>query len=562
MITDLPRNWYKTTIGEVFIVTLGQSPPSSTYNDHGEGLPFFQGKAEFDDVYPVTRKWCGSPKKIAQKGDILLSVRAPVGPTNIANTKCCIGRGLASIRPVDGIDNKFILHFFRSVERYLAKIGTGTTFNAITGDKLKGFQISLPPLPEQHRIVGKIEELFTKLDKGIESLKQAQAQLKRYRQSVLKAAVEGRLTAKWRELGKDEFEPADKLLERILQERRYKWEAEKLAKYKSKGKKPPKNWQDKYKEPTPPDTTDLPELPEGWVLLTVEMISEWSNGKGLTKKQIMAGEYPVFGGNGINGYHNSYLSKSECIVVGRVGAHCGNIHIAPNKSWITDNAIYTKWISRLSNIQFVGLALSNKNLNKISGGSGQPYVSQSLLNPLQIALPSLDEQNQIIVDIMREYSIIDEVEKTIEIELIRSQSLRQSILKRAFEGKLVPQDPNYLPAPQPGKYYIYVLECSNGSYYIGQTENIEKRWCAHTGGKGADWTRKYPPVALVHWEEYNSRANAAKREKELKTGFGRKWIKREIKAGRLRQAGEPASVLLERIKSEKAKYKKSKQMEI
>ena len=155
MITDLPRNWCDTTIGEVFTVTLGQSPPSSTYNSHGEGLPFFQGKAEFGDIYPVTRKWCSSPKKIAQKGDVLLSVRAPVGPTNIAPTKCCIGRGLASIRPVDGIDTKFILYFFRSVERYLAKSGTGTTFNAITGDTLKGFPISLPPLSEQHRIVAK-----------------------------------------------------------------------------------------------------------------------------------------------------------------------------------------------------------------------------------------------------------------------------------------------------------------------------------------------------------------------------------------------------------------------
>lgn len=148
MNIDLPRNWCKMTIGEVFIVTLGQSPPSSTYNSHGEGLPFFQGKAEFGDIYPVAKKWCSSPKKIAQRGDVLLSVRAPVGPTNIAPTKCCIGRGLSSIRPVDGIDTKFILYFFRSVERYLAKSGTGTIFNAITGDKLKDLPIPIPPLPE------------------------------------------------------------------------------------------------------------------------------------------------------------------------------------------------------------------------------------------------------------------------------------------------------------------------------------------------------------------------------------------------------------------------------
>ena len=104
----------------------------------------------------------------------------------------------------------------------------------------------------------------------MDALQQVQIQLKRYRQSVLKAAVEGRLTAEWREQNKDELEPADKLLERILKERREKWEAEQLANYKAKGKTPPDNWQSKYKEPKPPNTTDLPELPEGWVWTTFE----------------------------------------------------------------------------------------------------------------------------------------------------------------------------------------------------------------------------------------------------------------------------------------------------
>jgi len=253
--SDLPRNWCKTTIGEVFSITLGQSPPSSTYNGQGEGLPFFQGKAEFEDLYPVPRKWCSSPKKIAQKGDVLLSVRAPVGPTNIAPEECCIGRGLASIRPVNGMETKFVLYFFRSIERYLEKSGTGTTFNAITGDKLKNLSIFLPPLKEQHRIVAKMEELFTKLDAGVESLKQVQAQLKCYRQSILKAAVEGRLTAEWREQHKDELEPADKLLERIQEEKK-------------------KRLDTKYKVPKSPDTGKSPELPENWKYTTLKSISD------------------------------------------------------------------------------------------------------------------------------------------------------------------------------------------------------------------------------------------------------------------------------------------------
>ena len=110
-----------------------------------------------------------------------------------------------------------------------------------------------------------MKNLFTKLDAGIESLKQVQTLLKKYRQSVLKSAVEGKLTSEWRKQHKDELEPADKLLERILKERKEKWEAEQLANFKAKGKKPPKNWQNKYKEPTPPDTSNLPELPDGWM---------------------------------------------------------------------------------------------------------------------------------------------------------------------------------------------------------------------------------------------------------------------------------------------------------
>jgi predicted GIY-YIG superfamily endonuclease len=125
-------------------------------------------------------------------------------------------------------------------------------------------------------------------------------------------------------------------------------------------------------------------------------------------------------------------------------------------------------------------------------------------------------------------------------------------LKKAFEGKLVPQDPNDLPAPRPGVWFVYVLECEDGSYYKGITKDILERWKQHARGKGAEWTAKHPPRKLVHWEEFSSESAAAEREKELKTGFGRKWLDREIRAGRTRQAGEPASELLARIKAERS----------
>jgi type I restriction enzyme, S subunit len=133
-------------------VIAGQSPPSSTYNKTGEGIPFFQGKTDFGELYPVTRMWCSEPLKISLPNDILISVRAPVGPTNINNVKACIGRGLSAIRCSNRIDLKFLLHFLRFNEQKIADKGTGSTFKAITQKELKLLEIPLLPLAEQQKI--------------------------------------------------------------------------------------------------------------------------------------------------------------------------------------------------------------------------------------------------------------------------------------------------------------------------------------------------------------------------------------------------------------------------
>lgn len=169
-------------------IIAGQSPESKYYNSTGEGIPFFQGKADFGELYPKVRVYCSSPTKIAQYNDILLSVRAPVGPTNLSPGTVCIGRGLAAIRPDDSLDLKYLLYYFRYFETQLSAKGTGTTFKAINQKLIKNLEIPIPPLNEQFRIVTHIEELFSELDKAVDTLKTTKEQLEVYRQAVLKDA--------------------------------------------------------------------------------------------------------------------------------------------------------------------------------------------------------------------------------------------------------------------------------------------------------------------------------------------------------------------------------------
>ena len=129
------------TLSSVAEIIMGQSPPSDTYNDQGEGLPFYQGKTDFGLKYPAPRLYCTAPQKTAEAGDILISVRAPVGPTNIAPEKSCIGRGLAAIR-AKGIDAEFLFFNLRYVEPYIASLGTGSTFTAINKHHLADFEVN------------------------------------------------------------------------------------------------------------------------------------------------------------------------------------------------------------------------------------------------------------------------------------------------------------------------------------------------------------------------------------------------------------------------------------
>jgi type I restriction enzyme, S subunit len=181
------------------------------------------------------------------------------------------------------VDRRFLCYQINSayiVEQFKDQT-KGTTRPRVNLTKIRALRARLCPLPEQVRIVAKLEELLSDLDAGVAELQAARKKLQQYRQSLLKAAVEGALTADWREAQRQQGTPAEtgaQLLARILTERRAQWEAKQLAKFKEQGKAPPKDWQNKYPEPVKPDTSDLPSLPMGWVWASLDMLGEIASG--------------------------------------------------------------------------------------------------------------------------------------------------------------------------------------------------------------------------------------------------------------------------------------------
>mgnify|MGYP000119282894 CR=1 FL=1 len=153
-------------LDEFCLINMGQSPDSSTYNEAKNGLPFFQGNADFGELYPMVRMWCTEPTKIAQKEDILISVRAPIGALNVANCKCCIGRGLAALRVnEDKCVQKYLWYALSNKVDELNSKGTGSTFKAINKKILAETEIPLPPLAEQRKIAAvldKVSDLIAK----------------------------------------------------------------------------------------------------------------------------------------------------------------------------------------------------------------------------------------------------------------------------------------------------------------------------------------------------------------------------------------------------------------
>ena len=436
----LPIGWANTQLGVILMNFESGGRPKGGVRNITAGIPSIggehltaDGKFNFEEIRYIPHEFYEEMTKgKIQKGDVLIvKDGATTGKTAIIRSdfpyeKAAVNEHVFITRPFQDVDNLYLFYYLYSPygQDYVQKNFKGTAQGGINLTFAKETFIPLPPTEEQHRIVAKIEELFTKLDAGIEALKKIKAQLKRYRQAVLKYAFEGKLTAEWRKAHKNELEPASVLLIKVKEER------------KKKGG---------FKELPQVDTSNLSELPESWTWTPLGRIVEFEYGKGLRKdRRVFGGTVPVYGSNGIVGYHDIPLTNNACLVIGRKGA-LGEVHLSRVPCWPIDTTYYV-YASNGINLYFLYYLLCTLRLNALDKSTAIPGLNRNDAYKLSIPVASTIEQQKIVEEIDRHFSMADEIERVVDQGLKQAERLRQSILKRAFAGKLVPQDPNDEPA--------------------------------------------------------------------------------------------------------------------
>jgi type I restriction enzyme, S subunit len=366
-----------------------------------------------------------------RSGSVALNHRAILG------VRACIVSHIGILRQFHkDIDVRWLYWFL--VRYDMSVIAKQTTGLDLVGfSDIKKISVPVASLPEQRRIVAEIEKQFSRLEEGVGALRRVQANLKRYRAAVLKAACEGQLVPTEAERqraegrgtrGGGKYETGEELLARILAERR-------------------KNWQGrgKYKEPAGPDTSRLGKLPAGWAWAIVDQITENHDGRRVPLKSadrdMRPGQYPYYGASGVIDDIDDYLFDGEYLLIAEDGANLLSRSTpiafkATGKFWVNNHAHIVQTCGGIP-LAYLSIYLNGKDLAFSITGSAQPKLTQAALNKIPVPLPPFAEQSRIVAEVERRLSVVEEMEATVKANLQRATRLRQSILQKSFGGKLV-----------------------------------------------------------------------------------------------------------------------------
>lgn len=485
-VSTLPQSWSHAKISEITFVNpkLDKSEIPDDLEVSFVPMPAVQAESGIIDV-SGKRKFLEVKKGYTPflEGDVLFAKITPC----MENGKMAVvpevrnGLGFGStefhvLRAKSAVSAKYIYYYvssqsFRREAEHNMSGAVGQ--RRVTTPYLSECEVPLPPSNEQHRIVAKIEELFSELDKGIENLKTAQAQLKVYRQALLKHAFEGKLTAQWREQNRDKLETAEALLARIQKERAQRYQQQ-LADWEASGKQGSKP---KAPKPLPPlgaeELAELPELPEGWGYTRVGALIDEpaygtskkcdyeSKGKGVLRiPNVVSGKidtsdlkYAKFDDDEITAYQ---LEVGDILTI----RSNGSVSIVGQCALVSDkdtDYLYAGYLIKLRPLHsivepsyllnaFSCHSVRKQIENKSKSTSGVNNINSGELQSLVVAVCDINEQKQIMVEIESRLSEADQLDQTLATSLQQAEALRQSILKRAFSGQLVAQDASDEPA--------------------------------------------------------------------------------------------------------------------
>ena len=460
----LPNGWAMATVGDLADYVNGRAFKPTEWKDAGKPIIRIQNLNKVDAKYNFSPE-NHEEKYLVRNGDLLFAWSASLGAYIWQGGDAWLNQHIFVVHSKKCTTKLFVFYLLEKITAELYAKAHGSGMVHVTKGKFESTEISLPPLKEQHRIVAKIEELFSELDKGIENLKTAQAQLQVYRQALLKHAFEGKLTAQWRSENQDKLETADALLKRIQQERTQRYQQQ-LADWKTQGGSKPKT-----PKPIPPLTAEelavLPELPAGWVYAYLSDLGDLGRGK---SKHRPRNDPRLFGG--IYPFVQTGDVKAANRIIKMFSQTLNEFGLQQSKLWPTGTLCITI-AANIAETAFLGfdgcfpdsvvgytafkktiapeyvdffIQAARTRIEAYAPATAQKNINLETLENLVVPYCCTDEQKQILGIIEERFSIVDQLELTISTSLQQAEALRQSILKKAFSGQLVPQDPHDEPA--------------------------------------------------------------------------------------------------------------------